>query len=190
MRGTDRNVVGRHLQNLSRYGLNLDIVAGLIKRDLRSGQQQCHFAPVAAAARAFAGTMLALFTKSWRRKAAIVALVFYALGIAAPAAAFALTDAGALCLTGPEANHAAGSHHVRDAQTATDHASHSAPAANDHGMTGKCCGTFCFTALTPHVAPIAAPLMQVAALSQLRVLHLLGHGSDPIDRPPRSLLSI
>ena len=61
--------------------------------------------------------MLALFTKSWRKKAAIIALVFYALGI-------------------------------------------------------------------------AAPLMQVSAVSQPRVRSLLGHGSDPIDRPPRSLLSI
>ena len=134
--------------------------------------------------------MLALFTKSWRKKAAIVALVFYALGIAAPAAAFALTDTGALCLTGPEANHAAGSHHVHDARTAHDHASRSAPAADDHGMTGKCCGTFCFTALAPAIAPIASPLMQVSALHQWRVVHLLGHGADPIDRPPRNLLSI
>lgn len=134
--------------------------------------------------------MLALFTKSWRRKAAIVALVFYALGVAAPAAAFAFTDAAAHCLTISEAEQGAGSHHAHD-QMAADHASHPAPAAaDDRGMTGKCCGTLCFTALTPHVAPIAEPLMQVSALSQLRVAHLLGHSSDPIDRPPRNLLSI
>ncbi|MBS0536288.1 MAG: hypothetical protein JSR72_19740 [Proteobacteria bacterium] len=137
--------------------------------------------------------MLALFTKSWRRKAAIVALVFYALGVAAPAAAFALTDIGAHCLTVTQTEHA-GSDHVHDGQTAHDHASHgsqTAPAADGQsGMTGKCCGTFCFTALTPHVAPIAAPLLQVSAVSQPRVRSLLGHGADPIDRPPRNLLSI
>ncbi|MCW5694625.1 MAG: hypothetical protein KIT48_19885 [Pseudolabrys sp.] len=141
--------------------------------------------------------MLALFTKSWRKKAAIVALVFYALGIAAPAVAFALTDSSAHCLPMRAAQDTAGSHHSHDGGAAhshdtasADHQPHSAPAADDHGMTGKCCGTFCFTALAPHVAPVAAPLMRVTAMSQLRVVHLFGHGADPIDRPPRNLLSI
>lgn len=142
--------------------------------------------------------MLALFTKSWRKKAAIVALVFYALGIAAPAAALVLADGGTHCLpmmatqdtAGYQHGHESSSApHSHDAATA-DHQPHSAPAADDHGMTGKCCGTFCFTALAPHVAPVAAPLMRVTAVSQLRIVHLFGHGSDPIDRPPRSLLSI
>ena len=136
--------------------------------------------------------MLALFTKSWRRKAAAIALVFYALGIAAPAVAFAMTDIAAHCLTVTQAKHA-GSHHAHDGQAAHDHATHTAdkaPAGDDQGMPGKCCGAFCFTALAPHVAPITEPLMQVSAVSQVHVLHLLGHGSYPIDRPPRSLQSI
>ena len=134
--------------------------------------------------------MLALFTKSWRRKAAIIALVFYALGLAAPAAAFALTDIGEHCLTVAQAKDA-GSHHAHDGQTAHAHGSQTVPAADDQGgLTGKCCGAFCFTALTPHVAPIAEPLMQISAMDQARVRSLLGHGTDPIDRPPRSLLSI
>ena len=136
--------------------------------------------------------MLALFTKSWRRKAAIVAVVFYALGLAAPAVAFALTDSGAHCLTETQAKHA-GSHHVHDGQAAHDHASPAAdkaPAGDDRGISGKCCGTFCLTALAPYVAPVTEPLMQVSAVSQVHVLHLLGHGSDPIDRPPRAFLSI
>lgn len=141
--------------------------------------------------------MLALFTKSWRRKAAIIAIVFYALGVAAPAAAFALTDSGTHCLPMRAAQDTAGSHHNHDGSAAhshatasADHQPHSAPTADDHGMTGKCCGTLCFTALAPHVAPIPVPLMQVSAISQLRVAHLVGHSADPIDRPPRLLLSI
>lgn len=134
--------------------------------------------------------MLALFTKSWRRKAAIIAIVFYALGIAAPAAAFALADSGTHCLPTAAVQQDATSHHHGDAGAMADHESHTAPAADDHGMTGKCCGTLCFTALAPHVAPIPVPLMQVSALNQLRVAHLVGHRTDPIDRPPRILLSI
>jgi len=142
--------------------------------------------------------MLALFTKSWRKKAAIVALVFYALGIAAPAAALALADGGTHCLPMTATQATADSQHSHEAAStphghdaaAADHQPHSAPAADDHGVTGKCCGTFCFTALAPHVAPVGAPLMRVAAVSQLRVVHLFGHGADPIDRPPRDLLSI
>ena len=138
----------------------------------------------------FASGMLALFTRSWRSKAAIVTLVFYAMGIAAPGMAFALTNTGPHFQAASEAKNGAASHHVHDARAASDHASHQAPDADDHGLTGKCCGTFCFTALAPAIAPIASPLMQVSALHQWRVVHLLGHGADPIDRPPRNLLSI
>lgn len=137
--------------------------------------------------------MLALFTKSGRRKAAIVALIFYALGISAPGLAFALTDAGAHCVTQSEVRHDAASHrHDHHAgETAADHHEHTAPAAaDDHGVTGKCCGSFCFTALAPAVAPFAEPLMQVSSAPQPLTVQLLGHGSDPIDRPPRALLSI
>ena len=134
--------------------------------------------------------MLALFTKSWRKKAAIVALVFYALGMAAPAAAFALTDSGTHCQPTAAPHEQAASHHHGDASAMADHESHTPPAAGDHGMTGKCCGALCFTALTPQVAPIPVPLAQVSALTQLRMVHLFGHGADPIDRPPRALLSI
>lgn len=133
--------------------------------------------------------MLALFTKSWRRKAAIVALVFYALGISAPGLAMALTDAGTHCVTISEAKPEAASHrHDHEtAETAADHHEHNAPAADGHGLTGKCCGSFCFTALAPGFAPFAEPLTQVSATPQPLVVQLLGHGSDPIDRPPRNL---
>ncbi len=134
--------------------------------------------------------MLALFTRSWRRKAAIIAIVFYAVGVAAPAAAFALADSGTHCLPAVAAEQDAAPDHHGDAGAMADHDSHTAPAADDHGMTGKCCGTLCFTALAPHVAPIPVPLMQVSALSRLRVAHLFGLSAGPIDRPPRILLSI
>jgi hypothetical protein len=168
----------------------LDIVAGLIKSDLQAGRQQCQFVPVSAAARACASGMLALFTKSWRRKAAIVALVFYALGIAAPGLAMALTEAGAHCVTTSEAKHEAASHHV-DGEAADMAAGHhgdqTAPAADNHGVTGKCCGSFCVTALPPGLTPFAEPLMQISATPRPLVGQLLGHGPDRIDRPPRSL---
>lgn len=136
------------------------------------------------------GAMLALFTKSWRRKAAIVALVFYVLGISAPGLAMALTDAGAHCVTISEAKHDSVSHpHAHEAtEMAADHHEHTAPAAaDDHGLTGKCCGSFCFTALAPSLALFAEPLMQVSATPQPLAVQLLGHGSDPLDRPPRNL---
>lgn len=133
--------------------------------------------------------MLALFTRSWRRKAAIVALVFYALGSVMPAAALALTDTGSHCPPMAATMDAAGAHHGHGQATA-GHLLHASPAGDEHDMTGKCCGTFCFTALAPHVAPIAAPPMRVTALSPFHIAPLLGHGTDPIDRPPRTLRPI
>jgi len=134
--------------------------------------------------------MLALFTKSWRRKAAVLTLVLYGLGISAPAVAFVMTEVGAHCITVSEAKQDADYHHGHDAEMASDHASHPAPAADDHGMTGKCCGTFCVTALPPTTFPIAEPQTQVSATPQPLVVQLLGQGSVPLDRPPRNLLSI
>ena len=133
--------------------------------------------------------MSALFTSSWRKKAAIVALVFYTLGIAAPAAAAVLAGAGAHCLTGSRTHEASDSHHTQSSHSHADHdaAQPDQPEADDHGPMGKCCGSFCLTALAPADMPIAEPALHVSRLIQPLAPDLFGQASDPIDRPPRNL---
>ncbi|MFA6264228.1 MAG: hypothetical protein WC670_00740 [Pseudolabrys sp.] len=164
----------------------------MIKSDLRSTRQQCQFVPATVPWTVFAIGMLALFTSSWRRKAAIVALVFYAMGIAAPAAAFALAAADPHCPTISEVRQIAGSHHASGHHADSQHserdaASPNQPAADHPGIASKCCGTFCFTGLAPAHVAIVEPASHVSEVIQPLAVYLLGHGSSPIDRPPRNL---
>lgn len=133
--------------------------------------------------------MQALFNGSWRKRAAIAVLVIYAVCVAAPAMAFAFGDAGTHCLTLTEAPQASNDQHVN--HHADDAAPPAAPAADDQGLPGKCCGgTFCLTVLVPAYAPLAEPVTQASTVARPFIVNLFGHGADRIDRPPRNLASL
>lgn len=135
--------------------------------------------------------MLTLFTTSWRRRTAILAVVFYALGAAAPVAAFAVSAAGTHCV--PQI--AAADHAHADSAHADHHAHHddghaapsSQPAADDPALPGKCCGAFCLTALAPAHVPVAEPALHFSAMAEKLIVSLIGHQAGRIDRPPRNL---
>jgi len=129
--------------------------------------------------------MLGRLTSQWRWRAATVLVVLYALCLAAPTAVMALSDgsAPAHCLTDDQ--HGTGPVHVHQ-----DGSSHHHSNTDDHGQAGKCCGLFCLSAIAPDVGFITGPQLLVAAIASRFAMAMTGRGSDRIDRPPRSKLSL
>ncbi len=64
------------------------------------------------------------------------------------------------------------------------------PAMANTGQTGKCCGLFCVSAISPTVNEFAWRHPPAVHLAPLFVASLTGQDSDRIDRPPRFLLSL
>lgn len=124
--------------------------------------------------------------------------VLFALCLLSPVAAFAFSTAPAHCLALGEAPQAVSeSHHHGAADHAAmmhEHADHGAQAkadGNDAAVPAKCCGLFCVGAMTAPILGVGE--MRLIATTEVALpiaASLLGHTSDGIDRPPRSLLSL
>jgi hypothetical protein len=131
--------------------------------------------------------MLGSITSPWRRRATSLLVVLYALCLTAPTAAIALSNgaAPAHCLTDDH-------HGVGSAQTHENGSSHHHSGARDdgHDQPAKCCGLFCLSAIAPDADLIAAQRAPLTHLASRISNSLSGRGSDRIDRPPRSLLSL
>jgi hypothetical protein len=132
--------------------------------------------------------MMSLLTSKWRWRAASVLVAVYAFCLLAPAAAMAVGSgaAAAHCLN--DDHHGLAKVHVH--HDGSSH-SHSIPKADDHAQPSQCCGLFCLSAVAPAfeqvvAASFAAPDVAATVTASL----LFGCGSNRIDRPPRSLLSL
>jgi hypothetical protein len=126
-----------------------------------------------------------LSDRQWQ-KAASLLVVLYTLCIIGPAAAFASNDSAtaAHCLTDD---------HLETAKIHVHHDGsshrHSLPDS-ERGEAGKCCGLFALNAITPAIGFVVEPHFQASHLAPLVARFLAGCGSNRIDRPPRSLLSL
>lgn len=131
--------------------------------------------------------MFGRLTRKWRWRAAKLLVVLYALCLAAPTAVLAFSNAPepAPCLT--DNHHGLGTIHLH--QDGSSH-HHQDSGDDDHGQAGKCCGLFCLSAIAPDVGFIAGPQPLVAAIASRFAMAMTGRGSDRIDRPPRSNLSL
>ena len=131
--------------------------------------------------------MSGLLTRKWRWRAASLLVALYALCLIAPTAvlAFSGPSGPAPCLT--EDHHGLGTVHVH--QDGSPH-HHQDNGDDDHNQPGKCCGLFCVSAIAPDVGFIAGAQPLVAAVASRLATALSGRGSDRIDRPPRSNLSL
>lgn len=130
--------------------------------------------------------MLALLTKRWRTRAAILLVAAYALCLVAPTAVFAFSNApgAAHCMT--DDHHGLVSSPLHKHGGATHH--HQNNGDDEH--VGKCCGLFCLSAVSPDTIFVAAPQVHAAVVAMPRPDTLNGRGADRIDRPPRSLSSV
>jgi hypothetical protein len=132
--------------------------------------------------------MLSRLTRTLRRRAAVIAAVFYALCSMAPA--LALTPKHLLA----GHHHGAAIAHVHDDGNTHSHPDQGTSSQHSdgdgNGLPGFCCGLFCLTAL-PATADlsVAQPIAHrtLAAASQE---FIVGRGPDRIDRPPIVLLSL
>jgi hypothetical protein len=131
--------------------------------------------------------MLHVLTRKWRWRAAIVFVALYALCLATPAIvlAFGTTDLPTHCLTDDE--HGIGTIHVHD-DGSSHH--HSNTGSTGHNQSGKCCGLFGSIAIAPTIDFIVVQLAPIVQLAASPAKSLSGRGSDRIDRPPRSALSL
>lgn len=129
--------------------------------------------------------MLARLTRTWRWRTASLLVVVYALCLAAPTAvlAFSGAPAAAHCLT--DDHHGLAAAHGHD-----DGAPHQHHDNGDDDPPGKCCGLFCLSALSPDTVFIVSPQVHWAAVIVPRPEASSGRGTDRIDRPPRSPLSL
>lgn len=129
--------------------------------------------------------MLALLTRKWRWRAACLLVAAYSLCLIMPTAALALGDAPgpAHCLT--DDHHGLTAVHVH-ADGSSDH--HKSNGGDE--PPGKCCGLFCLSALSPDVVLVGQPHVHAVAAVVPLPVRMAGRGSDRIDRPPRSLLSL
>ena len=131
-----------------------------------------------------------LSDRQWQ-KAASLLVVLYSLCVIGPAAAvasaaIAFNDSAvaAHCLT--EDGLEAAKIHIHHDRSSHQH---SLPD-QDNGQLGKCCGLFALNAIAPAIGFVVEPSFQTSHLALLMAKMLAGRGSDRIDRPPRSLLSL
>lgn len=126
-----------------------------------------------------------LSDRQWQRAASLL-VVLYTLCVIGPAAAIAFGDSetAAHCLTDDHLE--AAKIHVH--QDGSSH-QHSIPD-DDHGQPGKCCGLFAPSAIALAIDLVAEPHSHSVHLTSHFARALSGRGSDRIDRPPRSLLSL
>ena len=129
--------------------------------------------------------MLVLSAGKWRQRAVAVLVALYAFCMVAPVAAFAFSDASAPCLTQTDDHHGMGESQVH--QHGVDHQK-SGTGGNDH--SGKCCGLFCVTAITPAFDMVTDPVANASAVAVPAIENLFGRSSNRIDRPPRILPSL
>jgi hypothetical protein len=131
--------------------------------------------------------MFGWLTRKWRGRAARLLVVLYAFCLAAPAASFAIGHPAlpAHCLTGE--HDGIGTIHAD--QRGSSHHHHS--DGNDHdGQAGKCCGLFGLSGIALSVDFVIADQPPLALSTSLVANTLNGRGSDRIDRPPKSRLSL
>jgi hypothetical protein len=131
--------------------------------------------------------MLHVLTGKWRWRAAIAFVALYALCLATPTAVLALSSQAvpAHCLSDDE--YGIGAMHVH--QDGSSH-HHSNTGSADHDQSGKCCGLFGSIAIAPMVDLVVAQYAPVTPPAASPAKSLSGRGSDRIDRPPRSNLSL
>jgi hypothetical protein len=141
-----------------------------------------------AAAAMVTQSRLAVSLRHWRRRAGVALAALYVLALAAPVTTIALSVDAPLvhCLT--EAL-GIGTHHDH-AATAQAGQHHSGLPDHDHGQGEKCCGLFGVTAIAPGYDVADVPLAVASAIAFPRPESLYGRGSDRIDRPPRTVLSL
>lgn len=129
--------------------------------------------------------MLGWLTRKWRWRAAKLLVVLYALCLAAPTAALAFSNASGPALSLTDDHHDLGTIHLHQDGSSDRH-----QESGGHGQAGKCCGLFCLSAIAPDVGFIAGPQPLVTAIASRFAMAMTGRGSDRIDRPPRSNLSL
>jgi len=130
--------------------------------------------------------MLGWLTSQWRWRVASLLVVLYALCLAAPTAVLAFNQASvpAHCFTDDQ--HGIGAIHVHE-----DGSSHrQSGTGDDQGQPGKCCGLFSVSAIAPAIDFVAGQNPPVSHRPSLLAQSLSGRGTDRIDRPPRSPLSL
>ena len=123
--------------------------------------------------------------RHWRATALLA--VLYALCLATPTAVMAIGQ-GAIpvhCLT--DDHQGAGVMHVHQDGSAHHH---SGGKGDDGDHASKCCGLFSVSAIAPDVAILLVPHQPATRRPALAADSRSGRGSDRIDRPPRSPLSL
>lgn len=130
--------------------------------------------------------MLGRLTRKWRWRAAILLAVLYALCLTGSTAALAFNTATEPAHGLADDNHGLGTIHIH--QDGLPH--HQNNGDDNHGHADKCCGLFCLSAIAPAIDFIAGPQPLVAAVAARLAVGMTGRGSDRIDRPPRSRLSL
>ena len=129
--------------------------------------------------------MFGWLTRKQRWRAASLLVALYALCLATPTAvvALGLNAIPAHCLTDDHDAGVVHSHHGS--------AHHHSGGTADHGdHEGKCCGLFGITAIAPEAATFSMPPAPATQQQALIAASLSGRGSERIDRPPRSHLSL
>lgn len=126
--------------------------------------------------------------RRWRRRVGVALAALYVLALAAPVTTIAFSAGAPLvhCLTetlGISTPH----DHAATAQAGHHHAG---LPDHDHGQSEKCCGLFGVTALAPSYDVTDIPLAVASAIALPRPESLYGRGSERIDRPPRTILSL
>jgi hypothetical protein len=131
--------------------------------------------------------MLHVLTRKWRCRAAVVFVAFYALCLATPTAVLALSTQAlpTHCLNDDE--YGIGAIHVHMGGSSHHHSN---TGSADYDQSGKCCGLFGSIAITPAVDFIVGQHAPIAQPAASPAKNLSGRGSDRIDRPPRSNLSL
>lgn len=126
----------------------------------------------------------------------------FALCLLSPVAAFAVSAAPAHCLTVAETPRASEAHshrydggghadHDAMAHTDMDQGAQASASGDDPAMSGKCCGLFCVSSLTPPVFGVVE--MRPVTVTEVALpvtASLLGRTPNGIDRPPRVLSSL
>jgi len=131
--------------------------------------------------------MLGQLTRKWRWRAAIAFVALYTLCLATPTAvlAFSSQTLPAHCLSDDE--HGIGANHVHQDESSHHHSN---TGSADQDQSGKCCGLFGSIAIAPELHFIVAQHAPITQPTALAAKNLSGRGSDRIDRPPRSNLSL